>query len=154
MITGNINEIRENTYIPEILLKYLLFLQKTDFSKLENGDHILEDGIKLILSNYETKKIEDKKAEAHRKFIDIQYVISGIERIGVGYENSENELLQDYVIEKDGIFYKKVKDESFIIMNEGMFAIFFTCDIHRPGCTFNETASVRKAVIKVPVEMT
>lgn len=151
MITGNTFEINEKSDFPEVLLKYLLYIKNADFSKMQDGKHVLEEDITLNLSSYQTKNLEEKKAESHKKYIDIQYVISGVETIGVGYENQENELLENYNEEKDCIFYKKIKDENFIIVSAGMFAIFFPTDIHRPGCSFNDKLDVRKVVIKISV---
>ena len=150
MITGNISEIIEKSAFSEILIKYLLYIKNTDFSKLTDGKYPLEDGVILNLSSYQTKNLEEKKAEAHKKYIDIQYVISGTELIGLGFDNQENELLEEYNVEKDCTFYKKIANEHFLVMDKGIFAIFFPADIHRPGCVFNEKSDVRKIVIKMP----
>ena len=151
MMIGNISDINEKSLLPEILLKFLNYIKTADFSKLTDEKHSLEEDIILNLSSYQTKKLEDKKAEAHKKYIDIQYIISGTELIGLGFHNSENELLEKYNEEKDCIFYKKIVNEHYLIMNKGMFAIFFPTDIHRPGCIFNEKSDIRKVVIKIPV---
>ena len=133
------------------LTKFFDYIKTTDFSRMEDGKYPIEGGAILNLSSYETKNPEDKKAEAHKKYIDIQYVVSGQEMIGVSSENPGNELLQDYNEEKDCTFYKKIANEHFLAMRQGMFAVFFPGDIHRPGCILHEKSDVRKVVIKVPV---
>lgn len=152
MITGNIKNINEEIDFPKIILKYLLYIKNTDFSELIDGKHILEEDVTLILSSYKTKNLEEKKAEAHKKYIDIQFVISGVELIGLGFNNPKNELLEVYNQEKDCIFYKKIEDESFLVIDKGMFAVFFPSDIHRPGCDYKKETDVRKLVIKIPVD--
>lgn len=58
------------------------FLCSADLAELEPGRHELPNGIYAIVSEYETVAPESKQWEAHRKFIDVQYVVSGAELIG------------------------------------------------------------------------
>jgi len=50
---------------------------------------------------------------------------------------------------KDMIFYQKPVKESMLDFKEGSFAIFFSSDIHRPGCLSGKKTIIRKVVIKV-----
>ena len=50
---------------------------------VENGKYPLEGGAYAVVSEYVTKAIEDAKFEAHKKFIDVQLILSGKEIIGV-----------------------------------------------------------------------
>ncbi|MBU2540183.1 YhcH/YjgK/YiaL family protein [Patescibacteria group bacterium] len=151
MILGNISEINKKSVFPKILLKYLNYIKTTDFSKFADGKYPLGRDVVMNLFSYQTKKLKEKKAEVHKKYIDIQYVISGTELIGLGFNNPQNELLEEYNEEKDCTFYKKIENEHFLVINRGMFVIFFPTDIHRPGCIFNEKSDIRKMVIKILV---
>lgn len=44
---------------------------------IANGVYQLTPRVKAIVSEYETKKINEYGFEAHKKFIDIQYVMKG-----------------------------------------------------------------------------
>ncbi|MCK7521454.1 MAG: YhcH/YjgK/YiaL family protein [Ignavibacteriales bacterium] len=70
------------------------------------------DGDKLYspVSEYMTKNEEDAKYEAHRKYIDIQYVASGKELIGVAPVSQMGEILTPY---------DETKDVEFMKVNEG-----------------------------------
>src|SRR5579862_2731121 len=60
------------------------YLKHTDFSDMAIGKHTIDgDEIYAILQEYDTKNDADAKLEAHRKYIDVQYIISGEELIGV-----------------------------------------------------------------------
>jgi YhcH/YjgK/YiaL family protein len=106
--------------------------------------------VALVQDNLTAPKAE-RKAEAHRRYIDIQYVLSGKEIIGYGLANPADEVLDDQLEQKDAIFFKNIKQEIDLILTGGMYAIFFPADVHRPGCVYGEPSQVRKVVVKVLV---
>jgi YhcH/YjgK/YiaL family protein len=124
----------------------LEYIWNTDFGPLENGRHeIGGDEMYLLLSEYLTKDAAECKIEAHRKYIDVQYMIEGTEQ--VGYVPLARQVpVTDYDEKNDYILYKG--QVSYIDFNEGMFAIFFPGDLHMPGVGKKES-QVRKAVVKV-----
>ena len=82
-----------------------------------------------MVHEYNTKDKKKAKLEAHRKYIDIQYIHSGVELIGVAAFKDQIPITDD--TEKDLAFYEG--DASFIKLETGMFAIFFPDDLHMPG---------------------
>ena len=66
------------------IYKGLELLRDTDFSKLEDA-RVEVDGEDLfyLLQSYESKPTNDTP-EAHKKYVDIQFLISGREKMGVG----------------------------------------------------------------------
>ncbi|MCD4833779.1 MAG: YhcH/YjgK/YiaL family protein [Bacteroidales bacterium] len=142
----------ENSEIYESLhlrfAKAFAFICKTDFSKLDDGKYEIEnDDIFAIVQEYNTKDKKDAKLEAHRKYIDIQYIHSGVELIGIAAFKNQIPISDD--TEKDLAFYEG--DASFIKLEAGMFAIFFTDDLHMPGIKLTQSAKVKKVVVKVRV---
>ena len=86
------------------------------------------------------------KWEAHRKYIDIQYVLSGRERMG--YSNTGKlKALTQYDEEKDYALYKG-KGE-MLTFTSGTFAVFFPEDAHMPCIKAENNEEVRKVVVKV-----
>lgn len=124
----------------------LEFLAKTDFSKLEDGRHVINDYMYVNVETYQTK--EDALFEAHRDYIDIQYIISGEEKIGVvRYSDCKENIPYDKerdieFLNGEGVFYP---------MRTGDYMILYPTDAHKPSISLNEKATVRKAVVKVQV---
>jgi YhcH/YjgK/YiaL family protein len=125
------------------------FLKNTDLSKLEAKRHDI-DGNNLYVSvtEYNTKNEQDAKFEAHRKYIDIQYVISGKEMIGVAPLASKDSVLQEYDATKDLEFFK-VKDRKLLLATPENFFIFFPENAHMPGTIADSISPVKKIVVKV-----
>lgn len=127
--------------------KALKYLESTDLLQLEIGKHEIEgNNIFAIVSEYKTKNIEQVKWEAHKEYLDIQYVIKGKERIGYSSIN-EMEVMVEYNEEKDILFVEGQGD--FVTVNEGTFIIFAPNDVHMPGVCFEKPLHVKKVVIKV-----
>lgn len=127
--------------------KALKFLQQTNFSETPKGKYEL-DGSNLyyMLQEYSTKTPEEGKWEAHRKYADIQFVVSGTERMGVADIGNFAEAT-GYDEAADIQFLKGNGD--FFKMQPGSFAVLFPSDVHMPGIRLDESAAVRKAVMKV-----
>lgn len=124
----------------------LEFLAKTDFSKLEDGRHVINDYMYVNVETYQTK--EDALFEAHRDYIDIQYIISGEEKIGVTKYSDCTENTP-YDKERDIEFLNG--EGEFYPMRTGDYMILYPTDAHKPSISLNEKATVRKAVVKVRV---
>lgn len=126
------------------------YLKNCNFADLENGKYDIDgDNIFMTVSEYETKSLSDKKAEQHRLYIDVHYIIFGQEMIGYGSENKNNQIIDEYDLDKDRTSFKLVVDEIYLALKDGDFAIFFPKDIHRPGLDYDSKHMIRKAVIKI-----
>lgn len=124
------------------------FILTSDFSKLEDGKYEIKgDDIFAIVQQYKTKDKEEAILEAHKKYIDIQYISSGVELIGVSMLDKQTPVVSES--EKDLAFYEG--ESSFIKLKKGMFAIFFPHDLHMPGIKQDQSIAVKKVVLKVKV---
>jgi YhcH/YjgK/YiaL family protein len=103
------------------------------------------------VSEYLTKNEEDVMFEAHQKYIDIQYVISGVELMGVAPIEQKKEVLVPYDPTKDVEFLTVTKGTNFKA-TPGRFFMFFPSDAHRPGLKDVENSQIRKVVVKVKVD--
>ena len=98
--------------------------------------------------SYKTK-LTSEIIESHRKFVDIQILLKGLERIKV-YDSSQVEISEPYNDETDCVFYQKPKNcHSDIVIQEGWMGVFFPDDIHNPQLTVNQPIEIKKVVIKV-----
>lgn len=138
-------------YVSGHLHKALAYLQETDFSKLPVGRYEVDgDNIYFMVSEYDTKPKEEKKAETHIKYIDIQYIVKGEEKIHYTDYNSNLEITEDKRVEKDGIFYNTTADVDSLLLREDMLGVLFPWEVHRPGCNVGENSVfVKKVVFKV-----
>jgi YhcH/YjgK/YiaL family protein len=135
--------------INPLLAEGLKFLVENNFSQIEPGKFFLKDQLLYAMINeYGTKPIKNCKLEAHRKYIDIQFMVSGEEKMGYAPLNDQKPS-EEYNPEKDVVFYED--EVSLFTLREGHFAIFFPGDLHQPCIMLNEVLPVRKVVVKVAV---
>ncbi|MDO8682479.1 MAG: YhcH/YjgK/YiaL family protein, partial [Armatimonadota bacterium] len=133
----------------EAALKYL---QNTDFSALEPGRYDIQGTeIYALVQDYETKPMGTSVWEAHRKYIDVQYIANGAERMGcANIEDMKGfKITSEYNEAKDVMKFEGEGD--FFLAKAGTFAIFMPHDEHMPCMAVSDPQPVRKVVVKVRV---
>ncbi len=127
--------------------KALNYLASTDFSRVESGKYEIEGkDIYAIVSEYQTKSETDAKWEAHHNYADVQYIVSGEERMG--YAPLETmEIKEAYNPEKDVIILQGTGD--YVTATPGTFVVFFPHDAHQPTVSIGNGGFVKKVVVKV-----
>ena len=130
------------------LAKAFEYLQTLD-AGCPNGRYELDgDKVFALVQSYQSKPRAEGKWEAHCKYIDVQYIASGAERIGWTHV-SRLTLTEPYDETKDIAFYKGTGD--FVTVPAGSFAILFPEDAHMPGIAVDTPSPVTKVVVKVRV---
>jgi len=130
----------------------LEFLKNNNLKNFDNGKYqILGDDVYINIQDYNAKSKAQGKWEAHRKYIDIQYIIEGTELIGVG-EIQNFTTVEEYNEENDVEFLVSDIDNQFIEMQENDFIILYPFDVHMPQISLTDVAYVKKAVVKVIAE--
>jgi YhcH/YjgK/YiaL family protein len=125
------------------------FIETHTLSTFEKSKTEIGRGVRLIIDEYTTKPAEEKKAEYHRKYIDMQIILSGCERCGYAELSRCAEKIP-YDSEKEAGYVTAILE--FFTLYEGSFAIFFPNDVHMPGVRMErDVAGVKKAVFKIPV---
>jgi len=147
MIIDKIEKAHLYKNIGERISKSFDYIKQTDLKNLATGKYEIDgENIFALVSEYKTKPESEGKLEAHKKYIDVQYVIIGEELMG--YSPLVNQqILDPYKEENDIVFF--AGDKSFTKVSEGMFAIFFPEDVHMPGISTGKISDVKKLVIKV-----
>ena len=125
------------------------WLKNNDLSTLPDGKYeIRENEIYANLQSYDTK--ETAPYEAHKKYIDIQFMITGKEKIGVtAYSNCS--LREEYNEEKDIEFLSCNITETYQILESGEFLVLFPQDAHQPSLSLDKKSNVKKVVVKVKI---
>ncbi len=127
------------------------FLLNSDLKNLADGKHIIKgDEIYANVQTILTKPAEDRKWEAHRKYIDIQYVIKGKEKMGYGTLSGFNKTIIPYDESKDVVFLEGGRD-NYVDVREGSFTIFYPDDVHAPMLSVDKSEEVKKVIVKVKI---
>ena len=140
MIYASLNAKKGNYQYPAAINTALEFLAKPETAELPVGRYELDgDNIFVLIQDQTTAPVENKRAESHRNYIDIQYLFTGKEV--QGYAPLLPGVTGEEPAGKDNIFYETVENEQF--------TVYFTNDIHRPNCTMDEPVNIHKAVVKI-----
>lgn len=131
-------------------VKAFQYLTETDFSQVPKGKYEIDGtDIIAIVNEYNTVPASGEQMEAHKKYIDVQYIVSGQELIGHDFLHQQAPS-KAYDAEADYWLFGQAPS-FFSKMQQGMFAIFFPTDLHMPNIQVKDASPVKKVVIKVSV---
>lgn len=131
-----------------LLTQAFTFIRTTDMPSLAAGRYAI-DGSNLyaIVSEYATKPQAQGKWEAHRRYIDLQYMVRGTEHIG--FAPIARMKHGAYDADKDCMFLEGSGD--FLTLRKGDFMVLRPDDAHMPGIAVDGPSPVKKAVFKILV---
>ncbi len=125
-------------------------LQDRDLTALEPGDYpIFGDGIILKIQSYNTKPAEQARLEAHRRYIDIQCIVSGEEKIAVLPLDRAGDELEAHP-ESDLWFYAGSADA--LTLRAGQFMLLLPGEAHAPCIAVDQPTPVKKALVKIALD--
>jgi len=129
--------------------KALAFLRDSNLLTLKPGKYVIDgDNAYATITEAPSKTFEQSAWESHRKYIDLQYVIKGEEKIGVAPITTAS-VIKPYDGSKDVANYNA--EGQFYIATPGTFFLFFPGDAHRPNIKVDGYDIVKKLVIKIKV---
>lgn len=147
MIVDTLDNLEKYASLNPLFAQAIEYLRSTELNVIEAGVKVELKGKDLVVNFAQTKSKtkEEAKLETHNKFIDIQIPLSGTEVMG--YTPAKDCIPADatYNMEKDITFFEGLAKD-YILVNPGMFAIFFPQDGHAPGVS---DTGVKKIIIKV-----
>ena len=121
-----------------------------DLKNLAIGIYEVNDFLRLNVSEYKTKDFSFFMFESHKKHIDVQWIITGKEKICVANAYAlKNE--SEYDEMKDVIFWENPKNYSEYFLTEGSYAVFYPENAHKPSLKDVESGYVKKIVAKVKI---
>ena len=131
------------------ITRALEIIRDTDFSAMEDGTYEVDGfDFRYMLQSYTLDAVKDI-AEAHKDFIDIQFIISGTEMMGVAPLADMDEEVNARP-EKDVWNYRGKLD--WLTITGDRFVVFFPNDAHAPGSMPPDgPVDVRKCVFKIHV---
>jgi len=126
------------------------FLQAHHFSALREGRYEVDADLFFLVQRYVTRPESAARYEAHRRYADIQYLLSGQETL-YWADIARMEPLVPFDAQKDVGFYKDTPRHGSVTLCAGELAVFFPEDCHKPSFypEGGEPCSVQKVVMKV-----
>lgn len=139
--------VEQNVLSPDNWKTAYEFLRDSDFSKMEQGKYDLgENGVFATVTDYETK--DSSLFEAHRKYVDIQYVAKGKEIIEIG--DLEKKIVEIEYDEAKDIEFFKLDESEKVLADSTSYIVLFPKDAHMPCMKAGDDVFVRKVVVKIP----
>lgn len=149
MILDALNNSQRIEPLHPLFKKAFDYIKSTDFSQMEDGKTELEgDRLIVNINSFCGKEKAEAAIETHKKYIDIQLPLLGVEKIGwkAGAELQEESI--PYNEENDIAFYVD-RPTAYTKIYPGQFAVYFPEDGHAPGIG---QGNIRKVIVKVRVD--
>jgi len=152
MIVSDLNHISRQAAPSPNLQKAIHFLRSPDIQMLPDG-RVEIDGERVfaLVQRFQTKWVATPKFECHKKYIDIQFILSGEEIIG--WAPAElMEITAAYDAGKDISFGTVAKGQwTPVHLQAGQMAVLYPEDGHAPKMALRNPSTVMKIVVKVMV---
>lgn len=132
-----------------LFARVVAYLEKADLTALAPGRYPIDDKrLFVIIENAAAKRRNDAKLECHRRYIDIQLVLAGVDEMGWRALGDCTAPVADYSEERDIRFFEDAPS-TWIATHPGNFCIFFPGDAHAP---LTGSGAIRKAIFKIAVD--
>jgi len=128
------------------------FLKKATEEQLPVGRYELDgENLFAMVQEYQTLAADKSRMEGHRRYIDIQYLIRGNEKIEV-IPLSKGTPTVPYSEERDVGFFEDAESPVSLPIGAGEYAILWPEDLHKPGMMQgNAPTLVKKVVVKIRI---
>ncbi len=148
MILGKLENIERYSLLNGGFKKAADFLKRADLRELKPGVYDIDGkSVFATIVNENGRKSEDAQLEFHRKYIDIQLVLDGVDSMGWKALCDCEEPLGEFDEAKDLGFFKD-EAELFIPVKSNHFAMFFPHDAHLPMISDKK---LHKVIVKIAV---
>ena len=127
--------------------KAFAFIKNQDLLTLAKGKYPIDgDNVFASITDDPSKDFDKTNWESHRKYIDLQFIIAGEEKMGV-WPVAKATVIKEYDDKKDVANY--TAKGKFYVGTPTTFFLFFPTDAHRPNITPGGNKVVKKLVIKI-----
>ena len=112
MIFSSIHTKDDFKNYPAAVQRAIEYLKNNDFTKMETGVYEIEGKLMYAqVFDAETEPLEARKPEYHEKYLDVQFLVTGREKLGFTPDTGNYEVAERYD-ERDLIFVKDVENEA------------------------------------------
>lgn len=127
------------------------FISEMKKNGIKTGRHDIHgDDLFAAISEYETEPVEDRKFENHRKYIDLQILLSGSEEIHWAPVETLNMTEESFSEGGDIAFYEG-EAQSCVVLHGNTCAILYENDAHKPNVMHKNKEKVIKVVFKIKI---
>ncbi|WP_082221736.1 N-acetylneuraminate anomerase [Kluyvera genomosp. 1] len=148
MVMGDIQTLGSAGLHPILVEALTLALTARPQEKATGRYELRGDDIFMNVMSFATQPAESKKAELHARYVDIQLLLSGEERILFARAGAARQC-EAWHEEEDYQLCSVMENEQSVTLRPGMFAVFMPGESHKPGCTVEVAGEIKKVVVKV-----
>jgi len=150
MVTDHITRAETYSALRPAFRDAFAFLQRADVATLAPGTYEIDGRtVYALVQEYRTKPAAEGRWEAHRRYIDLQYVVSGAERFGYAPPGR----MASGPYDEDTDMERPAGAGEFVTLLAGEFILLCPGEAHMPGMAIDEPASVRKVVVKIAADL-
>ena len=154
MIFDSLSCADRYTCLHPLFARAFAFLRDTDLGQLQPGRHAVQgDAIFAIVEACQGRSRAEAQLECHRRYIDIQLVLEGVDEMGWKPRAECLSPATDYDAARDIQFFNDAP-ASWIATPAGAFCLFFPEDAHAPlvsPLTGTRAGAIRKVVVKIAI---
>ncbi len=151
MISGNIRDFSAH-FRPEIATPVMEFVKTRNITGLASGRYPLSNGILAIVIKTNSRNLKGQQFEAHRRNLDLHYLVSGEELLGFTSAFALS-VSKPYDSEDDYLLYHPPQNYSQLSLAEGQFVLFNPEDAHCAQGYLDAEKAIVKVVFKVPATL-
>ena len=154
MLVTDLDNAVQQVALSEGMRKGIDFLQSKGRQGLPDGRTDIDgDRVYALGLSYPSRMERDNpKFEAHRKYIDIQYIVSGTEIMAWAPLDTLTTTVP-YNAEKDALFGAVPADEwTPVKFTAGQIIVLYPTDAHAPSLAVNQPEDVKKVVVKIALD--
>ncbi len=144
MIVEPLNQLTRYVPLHPLFQKAYEFLCLVERQGMPEGRFLIDEERLIAIVSTGDREI-GAHLEAHKRYIDIQYIISGVDRIGWRSVATCQDVASPYSAEQDKIFYADTP-VTWVDVQPGCCAVFFPNDAHIPLCG---EGTVKKVILKL-----
>ncbi len=146
MILSTLSQSDRYAALHPLFPRVFEYIRSTDLLSLAPGRYpIIDQQLFVIVENVPGRAREAAKLECHRRYIDIQLVLEGVDEMGWKALADCTQPVSDY---KEDIQFFHDAAATWIATPSNAFCIFFPEDTHAPLVS---VGNIRKAIFKIAV---
>lgn len=145
------NSNRYESILPGLAEAFAFLRAKAKPAIADGRVEIDGDRLFALVARYTTRDFDSAQPEAHRRYVDVQYLVSGGETIYWTPLDETAPVTVAYDADRDLMFFGRNSRARKFELRAGDFAIFFPEDAHEPNCHLGPPGQVHKVVVKVRV---
>jgi biofilm protein TabA len=149
MIFSSISQSSRYAALHSLFPRAFDYIRDTDLNALAPGVYqIINKQLFVIVEVADVRTRAEAKLEAHRKYIDIQLVLEGLDEMGWKPLSDCHQPLDEHNAERDIRFFGDAP-VAWIAVPPEHFCIFFPEDAHAPLVSMG---AIRKVIFKIAVD--